>query len=178
MTSLPPEISFGYVVGRWVMAVADTEADPDEYPDAAIPTGTVVFTRIDANVSLLDTTQNDGTWVAVARKNVTATLNADGELSLPHLSSAGVWLIVGEYTVSGTISGTSLAPFTINVTTEHTTENPLDVLKYIPYVNTPITTYVASPETAERAEAAALRAEAAADGMVSKDLALAYAVAL
>ena len=159
MTTLPPEISFGYVVGRWILAVGDTEADPDEYPDAAIPTGTVVFTRIDANVSLIDTTQNDGTWVAVARKNVTATLNAQGELALPHSTNAGLWLITGAYNVTVSVANVTWPAFSIVITTDHTPENPLDLVTASPVQVTPTVTLLPSIDTMVRAEAAADRAE-------------------
>ena len=33
MTSLPPELQYGHVVGRVILAVADT-GDADTYPDA------------------------------------------------------------------------------------------------------------------------------------------------
>lgn len=159
MAILPPEISFGFVVGRWILAVGDTEADPDELPDAAVPTGTVTFTRIDENVNLLDTTQNDGTWVAVARKSVMAVLNDQGELALEHSTNAGLWLITGAYTVAVSVSGLSWTPFTIIITTDHTPENPLDLVTASPVPITPTTVLVPSIDTMVRAEAAADRAE-------------------
>lgn len=159
MAILPPEITFGYVVGRWILAVGDTATDPDELPDAAVPTGTVTFTRIDENVNLLDSTQNDGTWVAVARKSVMAVLNDQGELALEHSTNAGLWLITGAYTVAVSVSGLSWTPFTIIITTDHTPENPLDLVTASPVPITPTTVLVPSIDTMVRAEAAADRAE-------------------
>ena len=166
---LPPEITFGYVVGRWILAVGDTEADPDEYPDAAVPTGTVTFTRIDENVSLVDTTQNDGTWVAIARKSVMTTLNDQGELALPHAASPGIWLVTGAYTVAASVAGVTWPSYTIIVTEDHTPQNPLDLLTWAPITPSPVVQLVTSYETALRAEAAAVRAETAAANLELKE---------
>ena len=162
MTVLPPEMTYGRVVGRWLFAIADTAADPDERPDAQVPTGTVTFTRLDPNTTMLDTLQNDGTYVGITRKAVTAKLNAEGELALEHSASRGVLLITGHYNVSASIAEVTWPSFDIEVTTAHTNESPLDLITWTPITATPTIQIVTSIETALRAEAAADRAEAAA----------------
>ena len=164
MTALPPEIKFGKVVGRWAMAVADgVTGDQDEYPDIAFPTGSVTFTRLDVNTVLLDTLQNDGTFIGIARKNVVCELGPDGELRLPGKSIGGVWLAVGHWQVTPAIAGSNWPAFPILVEETHTALAPLDLLRWSPIVETPSVVLVASIDTALRAEAAADRAEAAAD---------------
>ncbi len=163
MTALPPEVAYGRVVGRWLFAIADTAADPDELPEVQVPTGTVTFTRLDLNTTMLDTLQNDGTYVGITRKAVTAKLNAEGELALEHSTSRGVMLITGHYNVSASIAEVTWPSFDIEVTTAHTNESPLDLITWTPITATPTIQIVTSIETALRAEAAADRAEAAAD---------------
>lgn len=161
MTALPPEIKFGKVVGRWALAVADTAADPDENPDISFPTGKVTFKRLDVNTVLLDTLQNDGTYIGIARKDVEAELGPDGELRLAGKSVGGVWLAVGSWQVTPVIADSNWTAFPIVVEETHTALAPLDLLAWSPIVETPTVTLVASIETALRAEAAAGHAEAA-----------------
>jgi hypothetical protein len=132
MTGLPAEITFGKVVGRWILAVADTAADPDRLPEAKAPSGEVKFTRLDVNTSLLDTTQNDGTYVGVARQHVSTILDDTGELCLSHDTDPGVWLITGWYKVEAKVANVPWPTFNIEVTTEHTDQNPLDLIAWTP----------------------------------------------
>ena len=162
MTVLPPEIKFGRVVARWLLAAADTVADPDENPDAVVPTGKVTFTRINSSASLYDSLQNDGTYVGIVTKPVEAVLNAQGELSLAHNPTNGIWLVTGGYKVTFAVDGVTWPDFEIEVTEAHTLVSPLDLILTTPIESTPTQVVVASLETALRAEAAADRAEAAA----------------
>ena len=164
--TLPVEMTYGRVVGRWILAVADTPADEDELPEAQIPTGNVIFTRINTYSIRPDTTQNDGTHVGILKQNISTVLGADGELRLSPTAPPGVWLVTGYYRINATISGTQWPSFDIEVTTEHTQENPLDLIHHTPITASPTVTILPSMETAERAEAAALRAEAAAATML------------
>lgn len=131
MTGLPAEITFGKVVGRWILAVADTPTDPDKLPEAKVPTGTVKFTRKVANTSLLDTTQADGTYVGVARQSVTAQLDATGEIHLND-DPPGVWLVEGDYIVEPTIANITWPKFDITITAAHTEQSPLDLIAWTP----------------------------------------------
>ena len=132
MTGLPAEIAYGKVVGRWILAVADTPEDADRLPEAKVPTGTVKFTRKVANTSLLDTTQEDGTYVGIARQSVTARLDeATGEIHLND-DPPGVWLVEGDYIVEPTISNITWPKFDITVTAAHTEQAPLDLISWSP----------------------------------------------
>ena len=173
MTTLPPEIKFGKVVGRWALAVADTAAGEDEYPDVSFPTGKVTFKRLDVNTVLLDTLQNDGTFIGIASKDVEAELGPDGELRLAGKSVGGVWLAVGSWRVTPVIADSNWVAFNIVVEETHTALAPLDLLAWSPIIETPTVVLVASIETALRAEAAADRAETAAaalDTLILADL--------
>ncbi len=160
MTVLPPEIKFGRVVARWLLAAADTVADPDENPDAVVPTGKVTFTRINSSASLYDSLQNDGTYVGIVTKPVEAVLNGQGELSLAHNPTNGIWMVTGGYKVTFSVDGVTWPDFEIEVTEAHTLLDPLDLIITTPIESTPTQVVVASLETALRAEAAADRAEA------------------
>lgn len=143
MTVLPPEIKFGRVVARWLLAAADTVADPDESPDAVVPTGKVTFTRVNSSNSLYDSIQNDGTWVGVVTKPVEAVLNAQGELSLAHNPTNGIWLVTGGYSVVFSVDGVTWPSFTIEVTEAHTLVDPLDLIITTPIEPDPVSQVVA-----------------------------------
>lgn len=160
--TLPAEMTYGRVVGRWILAVADTPNDPDDLPEAQVPTGTVSFTRINTYSVRPDTTQADGTYVGILKQNVSTTLGSDGELRLSPTAPPGVWLVTGFYKVNATISGMQWPSFDIEVTTEHTQENPLDLIHATPIVVSPTTVLVPSYETKDSAEAAAASAEQSA----------------
>ena len=160
--TLPAEMTYGRVVGRWILAVADTPNDPDDLPEAQIPAGTVSFTRINTYSVRPDTTQADGTYVGILKQNVSTTLGSDGELRLSPTAPPGVWLVTGFYKVNATISGMQWPSFDIEVTTEHTQENPLDLIHVTPIVVSPTTVLVPSYETKDSAEAAAASAEQSA----------------
>ena len=133
MTGLPAEIAYGKVVGRWILAVADTPTDADKLPEAKVPTGTVKFTRKVANTSLLDTTQDDGTYVGIARQSVTADLDdATGEIHLNGDTELGVWLVEGDYIVEPIIANVTWPKFDITVTAAHTEQAPLDLISWSP----------------------------------------------
>ena len=160
--TLPAEMTYGRVVGRWILAVADTPNDPDDLPEAQIPSGTVSFTRINTYSVRPDTTQADGTYVGILKQNVSTILGSDGELRLSPTAPPGVWLVTGFYKVNATISGMQWPSFDIEVTTEHTQENPLDLIHATPIVVSPTTVLVPSYETKDSAEAAAASAEQSA----------------
>ena len=160
--TLPAEMTYGRVVGRWILAVADTPNDPDDLPEAQIPSGTVSFTRINTYSVRPDTTQADGTYVGILKQNVSTILGSDGELRLSPTAPPGVWLVTGFYKVNATISGMQWPSFDIEVTTEHTQENPLDLIHATPIVVSPTTVLVPSYETKDSAEAAAASTEQSA----------------
>ena len=159
--TLPSEIGYGFVMGRWVLAVADTPAADDHLPDAKPASGTVQFIRKEPTSIRPDTTQTDGTYVGTIKRPIETTLDEHGELALKDADRPGVWLIHGAYTVRATIDGASWPVFDIVVGEEHTESSPLDLLAWSPIVETPTVRLVVSEELALRAEAAAVRAEEA-----------------
>ena len=137
MSLLTPEgVTYGLVLGRWVQIIGDTSVDPDKLPDTIPVKGSILFTRKQKTTARLDTTQTDGTYVGIAKQNVTGYLRTvDGELA-PAVDSedTGLWLVTGIYTVIFTLSGTTWPSFDIEVTAAHTAEAPLDLISASPYV--------------------------------------------
>ncbi len=137
MSLLTPEgVTYGLVVGRWVQIIGDTSVDPDKLPDTIPVKGSILFTRKQKTTARLDTTQTDGTYVGIAKQNVTGYLRTvDGELALAADSEdTGLWLVTGIYTVIFSLSGTTWPSFDIEVTAAHTAEAPLDLISASPYV--------------------------------------------
>ena len=166
MTVLPPEIKFGRVVGRWIKAIADT-VDADELPEAVAAAGQGTLTPVKQRELLPDTVQDDGTYLGLLFSSYSVVLNSDGELCMDHArDKVGVVVPVGFYEVSMEIQGVNWPKFNIEVTEANTDLNPVDLIRWTPLETIPTVQIVASLETAQRAEAAALRAEAAADGMI------------
>ena len=132
----PEGVVYGLVLGRWVQIIGDTSVDPDKLPDTIPVKGSILFTRKQKTTARLDTTQTDGTYVGIAKQNVTGYLRTvDGELA-PAADSedTGLWLVTGIYTVIFTLSGTTWPSFDIEVTAAHTAEAPLDLISASPYV--------------------------------------------
>lgn len=137
MSLLTPEgVTYGLVVGRWVQIIGDTSVDPDKLPDTIPVKGSILFTRKQKTTARLDTTQTDGTYVGIAKQNVTGYLRTvDGELARAADSEdTGLWLVTGIYTVTFNLSGTTWPSFDIEVTAAHTAEAPLDLISASPYV--------------------------------------------
>ena len=176
--TLPPEVQYGFVVGRWLTAVADSPADSDDYPDAKPAVGSGTFRNLAPTSVRLDTTQNDGTYVGTIKEPINVVLGDDGELKLALSDKVGVWLIQGTYDVDMRINGQQWPRFQIVVGPEHTPTSPLDLLQWSPIAEGPTVKLVVSEAMAIRAEEAALRAEvaaAAAEDVLSEDIATAVA---
>lgn len=117
------ERTWGFVVGRIIQAVADTTADLDRLPEAKASKGTITFDPLEK----LHRTSTAFVWV----DKVTATLGPTGEL-VDAEGQPGIWLISGAYNVRFAIGSTSIPPFVIHVTPEHTIEAPLDLVSASP----------------------------------------------
>ena len=132
----PEGVTYGLVLGRWVQIIGDTSVDPDKLPDTIPVTGSILFTRKQKTTTRLDTTQEDGSYVGIAKQNVIGYLRTvDGELaSAADSKDTGLWLVTGIYTVTFSLSGTTWPSFDIEVTTAHTLEAPLDLIAASPYV--------------------------------------------
>ncbi len=126
MATMPTDVTYGKVTGRFLTAVGDGP-DGDTLPDAAVPTGlTVKFTP---KAGVFKTTSPS---VTVVPKPITCTLDTDGNLLDPQ-NVFGVWLIAGLYSV--TYAGASdftLSGHEVEVTTAHTALSPLDLTVAMP----------------------------------------------
>ena len=90
---LPADIPFGYVVGRFMLAVGDTPADEDALPDAAPVLGTV---RFRPEVPIIVSLENQPTTIVT--QTVEASL-VNGVLT-DSSGNEGVWLVAGVYNVT------------------------------------------------------------------------------
>lgn len=88
-TTLPENMSYGRVVGRFLHAIGDGPADVDEFPDGLPAQGTVTFTPSAA--WLLDLSAAP-VPVTVYPGPITCTLDAEGYLVGPQ-ATRGVWLV-------------------------------------------------------------------------------------
>ena len=143
-TALPDDLAYGYVTGRFVLAVGDG-TDVDVLPDARPATKlTVTFTpaQVMHRVATPATT--------VLRAPTPCQVGDDGYLRETDAADGtvgdddpppppGVWLITGVYRVTfGGLSTHAIpAAFDIEVTAAHTEASPLDLTTAAPVVPTP-----------------------------------------
>ncbi|PRZ15132.1 hypothetical protein [Nesterenkonia sandarakina] len=160
----PPVLEHGFVQGRFVTAVADTLDDEDRYPDLRGISGNVRFTATQP-VNLVSA----GTPATVVQQPVVLPLNADGWLVDAHSEddparTPGVWLAVGRYTVQTIFpSATPVPQFSIEVTSEHTKESPLNLTLAAPIILPPRTTEVTRVIDRQLAQEAAGEAQSHAE---------------
>lgn len=132
MSLLPPEVRAGYVYNRVLRAIGDRPEDEDRFPDGIPAKGTVTFTPKNSVKQVV----SNNTGVTVTREPVVCTIH-QGEDN-PNLAGllideagavGGVWLVVGEWTVSYQFDDrySNVPNQDIVVTEEHTEDNPLDV---------------------------------------------------
>ena len=130
---LPPivGVSYGLVVGRWIQIVGDTPADTDSLPDVVPVSGKITFVKSQKTATLPDTGQNDGTFVHVTKQAITGYLRTlDGELAVSTTAQEpGLWLPVGEYSVSFDFVGATWPSATIVVGANHVLGNPFDLVQ-------------------------------------------------
>lgn len=130
--TLPEEVTYGHVVGTFLLAVAD---GPDEgrLPDSKAPADLRV--KFTPKAQRMTTTDPVAT---IVRQTIECTTGEDGRIQDPQ-GADGVWLVAGQYMVSYTASSFSVAAHDIEVLPEHTAENPLDLTTAAP-AGTPPTT--------------------------------------
>lgn len=128
--TLPGTLSYGFVTGRFVLAVADTSEDPDVLPNANPVSGKVTFTS--TNLVSKETLATPPT--TVIRSVIPGAFDENGDLYNPSDPSGprGLWLVTGNYKVSYSLSSGSLAGHEIVVLPSHTEENPLNLLSALP----------------------------------------------
>ena len=130
VTTLPVDITFGKVVGRYVVAAPDT-GDADRLPNATAVSGTVAFMP-----KLASSKSTAGETTIVFRRRFDAKLDAAGQLVHPDAvldandiapaADVGVWLPSGVYGVTYAFAdGLTIAPHDILVTDAHDDDSPL-----------------------------------------------------
>ena len=150
-----PTYPHGYVVGRYLTAVADTAADSDRLMDFTPAKGRVIFTPERGH-----RTTEGPVPTFVVQRPVECPLDDQGYLTSPG-GGRGVGLIVGVYLVRFEVQGAQVpGPSRIEVREDHTEATPLDLILAMPEVVPPGSVVVVDETTAQRAEAAAARAEA------------------
>lgn len=132
MTDLPAEITYGKVIGKFLLAVPDS-ADASSNPDSAPAVGNVKFMPVAPNQRVLLPTP-----ATVTTRPVSCALDASGIL-VDAQGAAGVWLTTGFYEVTFAIKNAHIAPLTIEVTAAHTALAPLDLALAIPPAGPPLT---------------------------------------
>ena len=166
MTEIPildaPVYPHGYVTGRYLTAVADGP-DDDHLMDFTPAKGKVIFTPETV------IRRHEGPSPAlVVQRPVECPINNQGYLTSPD-GWRGVSLIVGIYSVRFEVQGAQVpGPKRIEVKETHTPDAPLDLVLSMPEVVPPGSVVVVNETTAQRAEAAAARAEAVVTNLESE----------
>ena len=126
MTTMPTEITYGYVTARIILATGDG-ADPDRLPDAQPATGTTVKITPKTQIVRLA----GASPVLIAKQPITCTLDDDGRLLDPQ-GNLGVWLVTGVYTVAYSSPSAAIPTHDIGVLEGHTEATPLDLITAMP----------------------------------------------
>lgn len=132
---LPSTFTFGKVVGRIIHAIADTDEDLDDKPQARPAAGKVNFAP---KRTLSRTTTPDADFSAfVLQGRESANLSSSGRI-LDAEGRQGIWLISGIWNVSfDLVGGAQIPPFDIEVLPIHTESAPLDLAAAAPFVAPP-----------------------------------------
>lgn len=118
------DVPYGYVWGQFIVIGGDTTADEDDKPDATASNGTITFIPAKPIV----TSSVNGLGVIGIIQRYPYSIDADGVLRDP-AGNSPVAFMCGEYLVSFGLSGMPLKTITINITTDNTVSNPLDLGK-------------------------------------------------
>lgn len=156
----PPVVPFGFVTGRFALAVADTSRDEDHMPDFEPAKGEILFRPAAAKI----VAQSPSRYISPL--TVTCTLNPLGQVADAN-GLGGIWLVAGTYSVTFKLTGISVPAFDIVVTAEHTIAAPLDLVQYAPTPIEPSVKFVVNEQVytetlAARDETLAARDEAVA----------------
>ena len=128
--TLPESYDYGFITCRIIQAVGDSKSDVDRLPEARASVGVVRFEPLTKLNRVLTSPT-----AFVGHEVVTASLGPTGEM-LDAEGLPGLWLITGHYQVSFNLSsGATIPPFKVEVLTEHTLENPLDLVTAEPVEN-------------------------------------------
>lgn len=126
MTTMPPEITYGHVTGRFIAAWTDGP-DGDRLPDPRPLEGLTVKITPKVQVRRLA----GASPVLVATMPVTCKVDADGVL-IDEQDTPGVWLVTGVYGVTYAHPAVTIPAHDIEVTDAHTEGAPLDLVTAMP----------------------------------------------
>lgn len=120
MTELPSGLTFGKVVGRFILTQPDS-ADPDGLPDVTPIIGQVKLLPRQGYQRVLSETPT-----TVLNRGILVDLNEDGRL-VDSQGSEGVWLTTGLWDVTFLFKNGQHDPMTIEVKPSHAEGSPLDL---------------------------------------------------
>lgn len=127
---LPDTLTYGKVIGRFVLAVADVPEDPDALPNAVPAVGTISFTSMNPLTKATAATPP----TTVVRSVIPAAIDNNGYLYNPKDPEGprGIWLVAGPYKVAYSLNTGAIAGHDILVLPEHDDETPLDLISALP----------------------------------------------
>lgn len=122
----PPDLTYGYVDGRIILAIGD-RSDAGRMPDPVPADGmTVTFTPANTILKVASPTP-----ATVIKQPIVCTVDANGYL-VDGQSARGVWLVTGTYKVTYSNQRAIIPSHDIEVTTGHTDVAPLDLTTAMP----------------------------------------------
>ena len=124
--SPPPDLTYGYVDGRIILAIGD-RSDAGRMPDP-IPAEGLTVTLTPANTILKVTSPTPAT---VIKQPIVCGVDANGYL-VDGQGARGVWLVAGVYKVTYSHPRAMIPSHDIDVTTGHTEAAPLDLTTAMP----------------------------------------------
>jgi hypothetical protein len=138
LPGLPTDLTYGYVMGRFLLAVGNKTGD--QKPDAIAAVGTLTFSP--AVTQILD---DSDVPTVILPQVVSCQLDSNGYLVDP-LGVLGVELITGQYTVNFSFTGVTIKPLVIQVLVTNTQSAPLWISRALPIPADPTTTFVVNQQ--------------------------------